>query len=140
MLPVKWMAPESLTEMIFSNQSDVWSFGVLLMEVFTYGQVPYPGKLSFVFETQLINVFAVQPLNNDYLETGAYYNQMFVITVFICSWFLTFYFQINWKGWGAKLEIIFEVLVWNHHLESIISLAQTIISKIVTKQKYMRIK
>ena len=39
--PVRWTAPESMQTMRFSETSDVWSFGILLGEIFTNGGKPY---------------------------------------------------------------------------------------------------
>ncbi|KFD58649.1 LOW QUALITY PROTEIN: hypothetical protein M513_00342 [Trichuris suis] len=42
-LPVRWMAPESIFVRMFSNKSDVWSFGIVLWEIVTVDLNPYPG-------------------------------------------------------------------------------------------------
>uniref|UniRef100_A0A8C1VYM7 Tyrosine-protein kinase n=1 Tax=Cyprinus carpio TaxID=7962 RepID=A0A8C1VYM7_CYPCA len=41
--PLKWYAPECMNYLKFSSKSDVWSFGVLMWEAFSYGQKPYKG-------------------------------------------------------------------------------------------------
>jgi fyn-related kinase len=44
--PIKWTAPEAANYNRFTIKSDVWSFGILITEIVTYGRVPYPGMTN----------------------------------------------------------------------------------------------
>ena len=45
-VPIRWTAPEAAFYNRFTIKSDVWSFGIVLYEIITYGRFPYPGKTN----------------------------------------------------------------------------------------------
>ena len=48
-LPWKWVAPEAATHRIFTQNSDVWAFGITMWEIFTLGGIPYAGLNNKIY-------------------------------------------------------------------------------------------
>ncbi|XP_076660894.1 PDGF- and VEGF-receptor related [Halictus rubicundus] len=59
-LPIKWLAIESIRDRIFSTQSDIWSFGIVLWEFFTLAETPYPGMEAEVQYQKLITGYRME--------------------------------------------------------------------------------
>ncbi|XP_035291554.1 tyrosine-protein kinase receptor Tie-2-like [Anguilla anguilla] len=65
-LPVRWMAIESLNYSVYTTNSDVWSYGVLLWEVVSLGGTPYCGLTCAELYEKLPQGYRLEkPLNCD---------------------------------------------------------------------------
>lgn len=87
-IPVKWTAPEALKWLKYSSQSgnllqplacilllsltsllaDVWAFGVVLWEIFSYGQAPYPGLSNSEVIQEVSKGYRMPPPENSPTE------------------------------------------------------------------------
>ena len=73
LLPVRWCAPEILSDYKYTIKSDVWAYGITLYEIFTAGDLPYGGgKNQF---TKL----------NTYCIRLVFITKMFITLTNLCS-------------------------------------------------------
>ena len=59
--PLRWTAPEGFLFSKFSIKSDVWSYGIVLYELITHGQLPYPGMNNDEIEAKLVKGYRMPP-------------------------------------------------------------------------------
>ncbi|XP_076384324.1 vascular endothelial growth factor receptor 1-like [Megalopta genalis] len=59
-LPIKWLAIETMKDRIFSTQSDIWTFGIVLCEFFTLAETPYPGMEAETVYQKLIEGYRLE--------------------------------------------------------------------------------
>nr|DBA25412.1 TPA: hypothetical protein GDO54_009798 [Pyxicephalus adspersus] len=60
-IPIKWTAPEVFQHQKYSSKSDVWSFGVLLGEIMTYGKMPFPEKTNGDYRQDVLDGKSLEP-------------------------------------------------------------------------------
>ena len=80
-LPIRWMAPESIFSNYYSYKSDVWAFGVTCWEIFSLGNFPYgnlndqtflKGKYSLVCMYLFFTIRSKQKKINNRKETDVH--------------------------------------------------------------------
>jgi len=63
-IPVRWCSPEALEYGKFSIHSDVWAFGVVLWEIFSYGKIPYVGMSNMEVVENVLKGYRLSPPEN----------------------------------------------------------------------------
>ncbi|KFB51903.1 hypothetical protein ZHAS_00020064 [Anopheles sinensis] len=107
-VPFKWMALESIFEHKFSVKTDVWSYGVLLWELFTLGLPPYP--------TFSVNDEFFQKLKDGYrLEKPEYANEDIYYTMLSC-WCVNPERRPTFHELGQFFNLMLPVELQNHYL------------------------
>lgn len=60
-LPFRWLAPECIMDGLWSQETDVWAFGVTMWEIWSLGHMPYPGWTAARVCREVINGYKLPP-------------------------------------------------------------------------------
>jgi serine/threonine protein kinase len=77
-LPIKWMAIESINDGVFSEKTDVWSFGITCWEIFSGGKGPFGGISPMNLSNLLEQGQRLNKPNNNACSNNTYDNVMMV--------------------------------------------------------------
>ena len=64
-IPIRWTAPEVTMHGKSFISSDVWSYGVVLWEIMSFGQRPYWEWDNFRVNHLFVNTFSVESIHDD---------------------------------------------------------------------------
>lgn len=103
-IPVKWTAPEATSFHKFSVKSDVWSFGILLYEIVTYGKMPYEG---------MTNKEVVNMLNKGYRLPCPENCSNTIYKIMLDCWKDTGTERPSFHALRSQLEVIYSKLYYN---------------------------
>ena len=58
-MPLRWTCPTARETHVFSEKTDVWSFGILMIEIYTNGEKPYPNMINEKVIKSLLDGFRI---------------------------------------------------------------------------------
>ncbi|PAA87856.1 hypothetical protein BOX15_Mlig022589g1 [Macrostomum lignano] len=82
--PIRWTAPEAATKKVFTNKSDVWSFGVLIYEIVTRGRIPYPEYVNRDILRMVSRGYRMKNPHND--DQGVFCDEFLYENIMLSCW------------------------------------------------------
>jgi serine/threonine protein kinase len=106
--PILWLAPEILYNNIFSEKSDVWSFGILLYEIEIFGEYPFYKNLDgidFIITPDNIKTFKKMLVTDDLRHTSNGTLPKYIETIMKRCWNLKVEDRPTFKEILEKLKL-----------------------------------